>query len=96
MVARYWAVSLGGGVRQTLQVVNRHFKLRTCTDHVLNSRSRPCLQYQIKRCDAPCVFRCRLRSMANRCAMSTCFSTEKSRAARPAAGPHAGLGRDAL
>lgn len=42
--------------RQTLKVVNRHFKLRTCTDQVLNSRQRPCLQYQIKRCDAPCVF----------------------------------------
>jgi excinuclease ABC subunit C len=42
--------------RQTLRVVNRHFKLRTCTDQVLNSRKRPCLQYQIKRCDAPCVF----------------------------------------
>ena len=45
-----------GACRQTLQVVNRHFKLRTCSDHVLNSRSRPCLQYQIKRCDAPCVY----------------------------------------
>ncbi|HEY2745320.1 MAG TPA: excinuclease ABC subunit UvrC [Polyangia bacterium] len=42
--------------RATLAVVNRHFKLRTCTDHVLHSRKRPCLQYQIKRCDAPCVF----------------------------------------
>ena len=42
--------------RATLAVVNRHFKLRTCTDHVLGSRKRPCLQYQIKRCDAPCVF----------------------------------------
>jgi excinuclease ABC subunit C len=42
--------------RQTLQVVNRHFKLRTCSDQVLESRARPCLQYQIKRCDAPCVF----------------------------------------
>ncbi|MGZ3441918.1 MAG: excinuclease ABC subunit UvrC, partial [Polyangia bacterium] len=42
--------------RATLAVVNRHFKLRTCTDHVLNSRKRPCLQYQIKRCDAPCVY----------------------------------------
>jgi excinuclease ABC subunit C len=42
--------------RATLSLVNRHFKLRTCTDHVLNSRKRPCLQYQIKRCDAPCVF----------------------------------------
>jgi excinuclease ABC subunit C len=43
-------------VRAALKVVNRHFKLRTCTDHVLNTRTRPCLQYQIKRCDAPCVF----------------------------------------
>src|SRR6478735_4922383 len=42
--------------RATLAVVNRHFKLRTCTDHVLNSRRRPCLQFQIKRCDAPCVY----------------------------------------
>jgi excinuclease ABC subunit C len=42
--------------RQTLAVVNRHFKLRTCTDHVLANRKRPCLQYQIKRCDAPCVY----------------------------------------
>ena len=42
--------------RSTLAVVNRHFKLRTCTDSVLNSRKRPCLQYQIKRCDAPCVY----------------------------------------
>ncbi|MES1205596.1 MAG: excinuclease ABC subunit UvrC [Pseudomonadota bacterium] len=41
--------------RETLRVVNRHFQLRTCTDHVLDSRRRPCLQYQIKRCPAPCV-----------------------------------------
>ncbi|HNN95947.1 MAG TPA: excinuclease ABC subunit UvrC, partial [Pseudomonadota bacterium] len=55
--ARYFGpYHSAGACRQTLQVVNRHFKLRTCTDHVLNSRSRPCLQYQIKRCDAPCVF----------------------------------------
>ena len=42
--------------RSALAVVNRHFKLRTCTDHVMRSRRRPCLQFQIKRCDAPCVF----------------------------------------
>ncbi len=43
-------------VRQTLQVLNKHFMLRTCQDTVLANRSRPCLQYQIKRCPAPCVF----------------------------------------
>ena len=41
--------------RQTLRVLNRHFQLRTCTDHVLETRGRPCLQYQIKRCPAPCA-----------------------------------------
>ncbi len=41
--------------RHTLRVVNRHFKLRTCSDFVLTHRKRPCLQYQIGRCDAPCV-----------------------------------------
>jgi excinuclease ABC subunit C len=41
--------------RQTLRLVNRHFQLRTCTDAEFRLRSRPCLQYQIKRCPGPCV-----------------------------------------
>lgn len=43
-------------VRETLDVLNKHFGLRTCTDAVLAGRSRPCLQYQIKLCPGPCVF----------------------------------------
>lgn len=43
-------------IRRTLKVLNKYFRLRTCPDSVLNNRSRPCLQYQIKRCPGPCVF----------------------------------------
>lgn len=43
--------------RRTLHLVNKHWKLRTCSDVEMQSRKRPCLQYQIKRCPAPCVIR---------------------------------------
>jgi excinuclease ABC subunit C len=48
--------SSASSIRETLRVVNRHFQLRTCTDHVLEHRKRPCILYQIKRCPAPCVY----------------------------------------
>ncbi|HTM46418.1 MAG TPA: excinuclease ABC subunit UvrC, partial [Polyangiaceae bacterium] len=41
--------------RRMLHLVEKHFQLRTCSDRELHSRTRPCLQYQIKRCLAPCV-----------------------------------------
>jgi len=41
--------------RRTLDFVHRTFRLRTCTDAVLRSRTRPCLLYQMGRCAAPCV-----------------------------------------
>jgi len=42
--------------RRTLHLVNKHFQLRTCSDQELARRKRPCLQYQIRRCLAPCVY----------------------------------------
>jgi len=44
-----------GAVYQTLEILTRVFRLRTCKDTIYNNRSRPCLQYHIKRCTAPCV-----------------------------------------
>ncbi len=42
--------------RRTLHLINKHFQLRTCSDTEMAGRDRPCLQYQIKRCPAPCVY----------------------------------------
>jgi excinuclease ABC subunit C len=41
--------------RQTLKLINRHFRLRSCADRAFAARTRPCLQHQIKRCFGPCV-----------------------------------------
>ncbi|HEX9452810.1 MAG TPA: GIY-YIG nuclease family protein, partial [Candidatus Binatia bacterium] len=41
--------------RETIDIIEKHFQLRNCTDHNFRNRSRPCLQYQIKRCTGPCV-----------------------------------------
>src|SRR5512134_2786520 len=48
--------SSASSIRETLRIVNRHFQLRTCTDHVLDHRKRPCILFQIHRCPAPCVY----------------------------------------
>jgi len=42
-------------IRYTINHIQKLFKLRSCDNSVFSNRSRPCLQYQIKRCAAPCV-----------------------------------------
>lgn len=47
--------SNAGAVRQTIALMQKLFRVRQCTDAFFRNRTRPCLQYQIERCSAPCV-----------------------------------------
>lgn len=51
----YGPFASAGAVNRTLDTLQRAFRLRNCSDNIYETRTRPCLQYQIKRCAAPCT-----------------------------------------
>lgn len=67
-----------GSVTRTLNAMQRAFLIRTCTDSVYESRTRPCLLYQIKRCSAPCTGEISLEDYADLVRDSKDFLSGKS------------------
>lgn len=67
-----------GAVNNTMAVLERAFLLRSCSDTVFESRTRPCLLHQIKRCSAPCVGRVTHEDYAAQVQEATDFLSGKS------------------
>jgi len=68
-----------GSVNRTIVALQRAFLLRNCSDSMFAARTRPCLQYQIKRCSAPCVQRISAGDYAELVKEARDFLTGKSR-----------------
>ncbi|WP_279483256.1 excinuclease ABC subunit UvrC [Aureimonas sp. SK2] len=68
----------GGAVGRTVASLQRAFLLRTCTDSVFETRTRPCLLYQIKRCAGPCTGEISLEGYAGLVGEAKAFLSGKS------------------
>lgn len=68
-----------GAVNRTITSLQRAFLLRNCADTIFSVRTRPCLQYQIKRCTAPCVGYVSEEEYAEQVAQAVGFLSGKSR-----------------
>ena len=69
-----------GDVNRTIEILQRIFMLRNCSDGYFAARTRPCLQYHIKRCTAPCVGLVSREEYARQVAQAKDFLHGKSRA----------------
>ena len=67
-------------VNRTITELTRAFMLRTCSDSIFSARSRPCLQYQIKRCSAPCVGKVTHRQYDEQVRLAARFLSGESKA----------------
>jgi len=76
----YGPFASAGAVTRTLNTLQRAFLLRSCSDSVFDSRTRPCLLFQIKRCSAPCVQRVDHAGYNGLVAEAEAFLSGKSRA----------------
>lgn len=68
-----------GSVRETLALVEKVFRVRNCRDSFFRNRTRPCLQYQIERCTAPCVDFVSREAYAEQVRMAMDFLSGRSR-----------------
>jgi len=76
--AYYGPFASAGAVNFTLAQLQRVFMLRNCSDAMFETRTRPCLQYQIKRCTAPCVGRISAQDYAESVSDAQRFLSGKS------------------